>query len=378
MNPLHTPESIHSYFIEQIKDYAIFATDPQGIINAWNTGAERLKGYSEAEIVGQFYGILHPDPYQHAGMPQRELELALQNGSYEAEDWRKRKDGSLFWATVTLTPIYSPDGKHIGFTKITGDITKQKQLQDQLAERQQTALEQKNDELQKTIRDLDNFIYTASHDLRSPITNIEGLMSVLKERLAASHCLHQETEEVLQRVTASIQRLNRTIVDLTEISRLQHDTQENQANEIVNIQAEYEDIMTDMSYLTSLKTCFIQTNFQVYQIRFSRKHFRSVLYNLISNAIKYQSSERDCLIWVNTRLEGSWVVLSVKDNGLGMSPRHQQQLYSMFKRFHDHVEGTGIGLYMVKRIMDNAGGKITVESEEGSGTEFKLYFRAAL
>jgi PAS domain S-box-containing protein len=181
MEPLHSPESINSYFIEQIKDYAIFATDTKGIINSWNIGAERIKGYKEEEIIGQFYGILHPDEYQQAGKPQRELEQALQNGSYEAEDWRKRKDGSLFWATVTLTPIFSADGQHIGFTKVTGNITKQKELQDKLAERQQQALEHKNQELEKTNLDLENFIYTASHDLRSPITNIEGLMGILKK-----------------------------------------------------------------------------------------------------------------------------------------------------------------------------------------------------
>src|ERR687894_479944 len=118
MNPLHSPESINTYFIEQIKDYAIFAMNPQGIITTWNTGCERIKGYKEEEAVGHFYGMLHPDEYQQAGIPQQELEAALQNGSFEAEDWRKRKDGSLFWASVTLTPIYSADGKHIGFTKI--------------------------------------------------------------------------------------------------------------------------------------------------------------------------------------------------------------------------------------------------------------------
>jgi hypothetical protein len=378
MDPLHSAESINSYFIEQIKDYAIFATDTKGFINAWNTGAERMKGYTEEEIIGQFYGILHPDEYQQAGFPQRELESALQNGSFEAEGWRKRKDGSLFWAAVTLTPIFSADGQHIGFTKITGDITKQKELQDKLAERQQEALEHKNNELLRINRDLENFIYTASHDLRSPITNIEALMTVLKTRLKESNCLHQGIDEVLQRVTASVNRLTRTIVDLTEISRLQQDLQDNLSEEIVNVKEVYENIMADLSAATELKPCFIQTDFQVYQLKFSQKNFKSILYNLLSNAIKYQSPERDCVIELRTRLEEPYVVLSIKDTGLGISERHQQQLYTMFKRFHDHVEGTGIGLFMVKRIIENAGGKITVQSQEGSGTEFKVYFNAAM
>jgi hypothetical protein len=378
MESLHSKESLNSYFIEQIKDYAIFSTDTRGIINAWNVGAERMKGYTEQEVVGRFYGMLHPDAYQQAGMPERELELALKNGVYATEDWRKRKDGSLFWASVTLTPIFSPDGRHIGYTKITGNLTRQKELQDKLAERQQEALEHKNDQLQKTNRDLENFIYTASHDLRSPITNIEALMTVLRKRIAGSDCLDAAIEEVLDRVTASVARLNRTIIDLTEISRLQQDLEESVTDEIVNVKEVYEDIMADISHAGEARRCFVQTDFQVHQLKFSKKNFRSILYNLLSNAIKYQSPGRECVIWLRTRLEEPYVVLAVKDNGLGISDRHREQLYTMFKRFHDHVEGSGIGLFMVKRIIDNAGGKITVESEEGSGSEFKVYFPSAM
>ena len=378
MNSFHLKDSINSYFIEQIKDYAIFATDPNGIIIAWNAGAQRIKGYTEAEAIGQFYGMLHPDEYQQAGLPQRELELALRNGSYEAEDWRKRKDGSLFWATVTLTPIFAPGGQHIGYTKITGNLTRQKELQDKLAERQQEALEHKNEQLQKTNRDLENFIYTASHDLRSPITNIEALMTVLKKRISGSNCLNEGIEEVLDRVTASVARLNRTIIDLTEISRLQQDLEESLTGEIVNVKEAYDDIMADITNAGEARRCFIQTDFQVHQLQFSKKNFRSILYNLLSNAIKYQSPERECIIRLHTRLEEPYVLLSVKDNGLGISERQQQQLYTMFKRFHDHVEGSGIGLFMVKRIIDNAGGKITVQSEEGRGSEFTVYFQSAM
>jgi PAS domain S-box-containing protein len=378
MDVYNLDETIKSHFIEQVKDYAIFAMDTKGIIATWNKGCERLKGYTEEEVVGQFYGILHPDEYQQADFPQQEIEIALQKGSYQSEDWRKRKDGTLFWASITLTPIFSADGQHVGFTKITGDITKQKELQDKLAERQQDALEHKNNELRKTNLDLDNFIYTASHDLRSPITNIEALMTLLKEDLAESNALNADTEEILQRVRSSVKRLKHTIEDLTEISRLHKDSTEYSSTEIINVQEVYEDIMADLDYPTKQKACFIQTDFQVYQIKFSRKNFRSILYNLVSNATKYQSPDRDCIIQIHTRLEEPYVVLSVKDNGLGMNEQQQEQLYTMFKRFHDHVEGTGIGLFMVKRIIENGGGKIEVQSEEGKGTEFKVYFNAEM
>jgi PAS domain S-box-containing protein len=378
MNPLQSPEKINSYFIDQIKNYAIFATDKDGIVISWNKGAERVKGYTEEEIIGQFYGILHPDEYQHSGVPEKELETALDKGVYEKEDWRKRKDGSLFWASVILTPIYSEDGEHIGFTKVTGDITKQRELQDKLAERQQSALENKNVELQRINLDLDNFIYTASHDLRSPITNIEGLMVYLKEELEATNSLNADTEEILERVITSVDRFKKTIEDLTEISRLQKDFSESTADELLNIQEVYEDIMADMGDPRKKEGVFIQTNFKVHQLKFSKKNFRSVLFNLISNALKFKSPDQDSVINIQTNLEGPYILLSVKDNGLGIPERQHPQLFSMFKRFHDHVEGTGVGLYMVKRIVENAGGKIEVESKEGAGTEFKLFLKAAV
>ena len=378
MERLKSAESINSFFIEQIKDYAIFATDKNGIITAWNKGAERLKGYTEKEIVGQFYGILHPDEYQRNGKPEQELKDALKNGSYESEDWRKRKDGSLFWATVTLTPIFNEKGEHLGYTKVTGDITRQKKLQDKLAERQKDALEKKNSELQKTNLDLDNFIYTASHDLRSPIINIEALMTLLKEELAETNCLSPETEEFVKRVMNSVERFKRTIDDLTNISRLHKDLDQNPSEEILNIQEVYDDIMADLNFWPELSACFIKTDFQVHHLKFSRKNFRSILYNLVSNAIKYQSPDRDCIINVETRLQDPYVVLHVKDNGLGISDRHKDKLFTMFRRFHSHIEGSGVGLFMVKRITENAGGKIEVESEEGKGTEFRVYFRAEM
>lgn len=378
MNSLNSSESINSYFIEQIKDYAIFATDTNGIITAWNSGAERLKGYTEEEIVGKFYGILHPYEYQKAGRPEEELEITLKEGTYEAEDWRKKKDDSLFWAAVTLTAIFDESGKHIGFTKITGDITKQKELQDKLAERQQHALEIKNQELLKTNLDLDNFIYTASHDLRSPITNIEALMSLLKEELIESNCFSASTEQFVQRVINSVDRFKHTIEDLTNISRLHKDLEESPLEEIINVKDIYEGILADLTYSTNLSSCFISTDFKVHQLYFSKKNFRSILYNLLSNAIKYQSPDRPCAIEVLTLLEEPYVVLKVKDKGMGISERNLKQLFTMFRRFHQGVEGSGVGLFMVKRIIDNAGGKIEVESQEGKGTEFKVYFKAIL
>lgn len=378
MNPLSSPASIYSYFIEQIRDYSIFATDTNGIITAWNSGAERLKGYTEEEIVGQFYGILHTYEDQKAGRPEKVLETTLKEGVYEAEEWRKRKNDSLFWASVTLTAIYDDSGNHIGYTKITGNITKRKELQDKLAEQQQYALEIKNQELIKTNLDLDSFIYTASHDLRSPIINIEAMMSQLMEELIESNCFSARLEQYVQRSLNSIDRVKHTLQDLTNISKLHKDLQESPANENINIKEMYEGILADLCYSADLHSCSITTDFQVPQLFFPRKNFRCILYNLVSNAIKYRSPDRPCAIHISTLLDTHYVILKVKDQGLGISERNLEHMYRMFRRFHQGVEGNGVGLFMVKRIVENAGGKIEVESQEGRGTEFKVYLKSTL
>ena len=377
MNKEELAKSLHSNFINQVKDYAIFAMDTKGVIVTWNKGAERLKGYKSEDVIGQFYGVLFPEAYRKAGKPEEEIKLALKNGSYEAHDWRRRKDGTYFWADVTLTPIFGSDGKHIGFTKVTGDITKQKKMQDELAQRHD-ALKDKNSELQLINQDLDNFVYTASHDLRAPITNIEGLISLMKEELIDAGCLSVETEHILDLVMNSINRFKRTIQDLTEVSKLQKDAAQRLVEEVINIQEVYEDIVADLNLNSNHSKVFIRTEFQVHQLKFSRKNFRSILYNLLSNAVKYSSPGRECIIEVDTWLEGGFVILKVKDNGLGIDKNYQKKLFTMFQRFHNHVEGSGIGLFMVKRIVENSGGRIEVKSEKGVGSEFKVYFRAAL
>ncbi|MFT2008669.1 sensor histidine kinase [Pontibacter sp. 13R65] len=378
MDSPYSAASINSFFIDQVKGHAIFATDTNGIITTWNKGAERLKGYTEDEIIGQFYGILHPDKYQQAGKPEEELEQALRDGVYEAEDWRKRKDGTLFWASVMLTPIMSAEGKHIGYTKVTGDLTKQKALQDKLAERQKLVLDAKNNELRKVNMDLTSFIYTASHDLRAPIINIEGLTDLLKQDLKKANCFSPETEFILQGIKDAVIRFKQTVEDLTEINKLQKNITYHHTNDILNIQEEYENVLEDLDYAIAPGSCFMKTDFKVHQLKFPKKSFRSILYNLLSNAVKYQAPDRECIIKTHSWLEEPYVVLGIKDNGLGISKHQQEQLYTMFKRFHDHVEGSGIGLYMVKKIIEQAGGKIEEESEEGSGTFFRVYFQAAI
>ncbi|MER2996640.1 PAS domain-containing sensor histidine kinase [Pontibacter populi] len=370
MKTQHFNESITSTFIEQVKEYAIFAMDPNGIIATWNEGAERMKGYKEEDVIGKFYGMLFTEEDRANHKPEEELEQAKTHEQYQTEGWRLKKDGSLFWASITLTPIYNDEKELIGLTKVTRDLTDKRRAEENLT--------RKHDELVVTNRDLDNFIYTASHDLKAPILNIDGLVHRLVHLFEDKKIEDPELLELVDFFRKSVDRFKLTIEDLTTISRLQRTIEDESNLEQVSVQQVFDDILDDLKFLFEVNTfpCQVQSNFQVNVLNFSRKNFRSILYNLLSNAIKYRSQTNNCQINVSTYKEGEWVVLSVKDNGLGMSPDDQEKLYTMFKRFHDHVDGSGIGLYIVKRIVENAGGKITLTSEKGKGSEFKVYFQS--
>ncbi|TPE45532.1 CHASE domain-containing protein [Pontibacter mangrovi] len=229
----------------------------------------------------------------------------------------------------------------------------------------------KNDELQRINNDLDNFVYTASHDLKSPIANMEGLVTLLRDILQGK--LDGEDAELLDMVQVSINKLKGTIADLTEITKVQKELQA--AVEPLSFEHMLQDITTDLATTIKESDAVLTTDLQVKDILYARKNLRSIIYNLVSNAIKYKDPDRAPEISLKTYEEDQYVVLEVQDNGLGIKKEQQHKLFTMFKRLHTHVEGTGIGLYIVKRIIENNGGKIVVNSELGKGTTFKVYFK---
>ncbi len=172
-------------------------------------------------------------------------------------------------------------------------------------------------------------------------------------------------------INLSISKFNKTIKDLTEISKVQKEI--NDAVEPVSFREITEDIITEINSLWMESGVDITEDYKVTNIIYAKKNIRSILYNLISNALKYRSYDRPLKVHIKTFEEGDFYVYSISDNGLGLTPKQQTKLFSMFKRLHTHVEGSGIGLYIVKRIIENNGGKIKVESELNKGTTFTVY-----
>jgi len=268
---------------------------------------------------------------------------------------------------LTFIPDIAENGSVRGVVTMGIDITESVSYEKDL--------EKKNKELSRINNDLDNFIYTASHDLKAPVTNIEGLLSSLVDSLEDSNCLiSDDTRLIVSLIKDSVGRFQATIKDLSEIGRIQKSSEEDVS--YINVEEIIKE--TELSIGNQIKDAKAVIDVDTGDcpvIRFSRSNFRSIIYNLLTNALKYRSPERRAHIAIRCRSDKHYSILEFEDNGLGFKAHLKSKIFQMFKRLHDHVEGTGVGLYLVKRMIDNSGGKIEVDTKEGEGSIFRIFFR---
>jgi PAS domain S-box-containing protein len=285
------------------------------------------------------------------------------------------------------------DGSISGIVAVHTDVTGQVLARKELEESQQAAyrwaqelalaneeiaasnedLGRANTQLVRINNELDTFIYTASHDLKSPILNIEGLLKALERELKKEHPQAGHIAQLNSFLLESVSRFKTTIRDLTDVARISKESTED--IEHISLAAMLEEVVLDLAMPIREAQARLETDLDGEQVRFSRKNLKSILYNLLSNAIKYRSPDREPLIRITCQLQENYQILSVTDNGLGMDLLQEEKIFALFKRLHTHVEGTGIGLYMVKKMLENAGGMIQVESQVGVGSTFKVYFK---
>jgi signal transduction histidine kinase len=235
-------------------------------------------------------------------------------------------------------------------------------------------LSNKNRVLTTINNDLDNIVYTASHDLKSPITNLESLVDTLSDTVSRENIDREEINQIMGMMKSSLKRFAVTIKDLTTIVETNHISDDEQP-EAINILELVENIKQDLNHLIVASEAKIEVICEnKLLINASRKHLKSILYNLLSNALKYRSPERKPEIRVKMHQADGKMNLLVVDNGLGIPADKQDKAFTMFKRFHDHVEGSGLGLYIVKRMVDNMKGQIKMSSSLHKGTTFTITF----
>lgn len=363
----HFLESYYAKVVTEIKGFSIFMIDKEGLIATWTKGCEEMKGFTSEEAIGHHYKMLFPDFLRKMNQPEFELKEAEVKGRSEADAWRRKKNGDLFWAHIVLTKITDEDGQLVGFIKITQDLSKRKRAEDELHNR--------NLELTRINQELDNFVYTASHDLKAPISNISGLINVLETELMRHFKPEQEIFAMTKLLTHSLLKLADTLKEMastakdenqkeiayqsfTEISK---EIKENLRQEISESNAE---IIEDFSTVPIIK--------------YSRKNIRSVMQNLLSNSLKYRSPDRTLKILIRTKVIKGYTVLEVSDNGIGIKDEDKKRAFSMYERLDAdlrNIEGTGVGLALVARIINDNGGKIEIKSKYGEGSQFKVFIK---
>jgi signal transduction histidine kinase len=265
---------------------------------------------------------------------------------------------------------FQENGQTAGISIFAYDVTEQVLARGQM---QALRLEgaRTSQQLLRTNTDLDTFIYTASHDLRTPIGNIEGLLAALREELPAETMQTGVIKPLLDRMQRSVERFQLTITQLTDVAKLQQ--VHSQPAEKVDLGALVEDLRLDLApELAPVGAVLTVEVATCPYVSFAPKNLRCIVYNLLSNGLKYRHPARPPIVVVRCHSTGPAVVLEVQDNGLGLTDIQQTQLFGLFQRLHDHVAGTGIGLYTVKRLVENAGGTITVQSQIGKGTTFTI------
>jgi len=259
------------------------------------------------------------------------------------------------WYQMMAIPyVRQQDNENDGVIITFNDITELKRMQNKLS---------------RINADHDTFIYAVSHDLKGPLANMSSLISFLEDSVVLES---EEEKEIMNLINVSISNLSHIITELSDITKIEKEIDVKENIDIKRLMKEVEFGMKD-KIVQSAAT--IQLDLKVPVIPFSKKNLRGIMTNLLSNALKYRSPDRPPQVTIRTETSPDFIILSIQDNGLGVPEKKKYEIFARFKRAHTHVEGSGVGLYLVKKLINNAGGEIEVESEVGKGSVFKVYFK---
>lgn len=359
--PAEVNELLH-LFVDTVEDYAIFLVDREGRMASWNPGVGRMLGFDEPEIVGQpFARIFTPEDIA-AGVPARELEKAKREGRAEDNRWHLRKDGSRFWATGVLTPLWDEAGQLRGYGKVLRDNTLRKRMEEEL--------QKQAEELKVADRRKNEFLATLSHELRNPLAPILTSLHILR-RDKSENPLMQQAREVMER---QLQNLVRLVDDLLDVSRI--------ARGKVQLRKE----RVELNYLISRAVEAVRPQLEMREqdltvalapfpvwLDADATRLEQVFTNLLTNASKY--TDPGGKIWLTSAREDHTALIRVRDNGVGIAPEMLPNVFNLFVQEERSLTraqgGLGIGLSLVKSLVGLHGGSVEAQSAGlGQGSEF--------
>ncbi len=361
-------------------EVSIIATDPEGLITVFNAGAEKMLSYSAEEMIGkQTPAIIHLADeiaargkslteelgYVIEGFPQVFVTKPQIEGA-ESQEWTYvTKDGSQLTVQLVVTPMRDEEGAIKGYLGIAIDISDISDLKKAKSE-----LRLLTKHLQAKNEQLLNFAHITSHNLRAPVSNLNSLLYLHKESTS-----QKDKELFFGKFETVVKHLTETLNELVESLKIQEDI--SKECEVLHFDTIFnktqETLIGQIMELQALVTCDFS---EADTIEYPKPYMESIMLNLFSNAIKYRAPDRIPCIHFQTYQGSSGIVLTVKDNGLGIDlKKHGHKLFGLHKTFHRHPEAKGVGLFLTKTQVEAMGGKISAESEVNQGTTFKIFFK---
>jgi len=369
---LRISEEQYHQMIAEVQDYAIILLSPEGIIENWNLGAENIKGYSAKEVVGKKFSMFYTEEDRKNNLPDKLLNEAKTTGKAVQEGWRVRKGGIKFWGTIVITALHDKDGSVIGFSKVTRDLTLQKMAEDKL--RAYTA------ELEIQNSELEQFAYVASHDLQEPLRKIQTFSELIQQNYENESFV----KTYFEKLTNSAKRMSELVRSLLDYSRLSKNEKEKIIK--VDLNTIVFEVKQDFELLIEEKNAVINCEALPVVVG-NHIQLRQLFSNLISNSLKFSRAEP--VIKISAKIvdkkqipdasalskEGNYYKITFEDNGIGFEQKYDKIIFSLFQRLHGKHDysGTGIGLALCKKIVENHGGFIEACSELGKGAQFNVY-----
>lgn len=374
---LQQSEQRYQRMIAEVEDYAILTLDKAGIVQTWNKGAEKIKGYKEEEIIGKSFKLFYLPEDREIGLPDTLIARATVEGKAVQEGWRLRKDGTKFWGSIVITALHDNDNNVIGFTKVTRDLTERKLAEDKLYKYNQE-LEFQNEELKQ-------FAFMASHDMKTPLRKIIFYTNTLAE--SAADRLNGQEMQSLQKTMNAAGRMQLLIDDILSYSQVGYSEE---GKEPVDLNVILNEVVGNLKD-TIDETGTVIAELPVLPVIIGIKHqCRQLFDNLLNNAIKYRQPERAlCIKLACERVKGQdfhngvkgqpYYQIAVTDNGMGFSPDETERIFELFHRLKDGRgdSGTGIGLAICRKIVQNHNGFMDAEGAENVGACFNIYLPAA-
>ncbi|MEI9946508.1 MAG: PAS domain S-box protein [Chitinophagaceae bacterium] len=481
---LRKSEERYQKMVEDVKDYSILMLDTNGIILNWNKGAERVKGYKAEEIMGKSFKKFYTNDDQLNEVPEKILNEAKRIGRAASEGWRVKKDGSAFWASVSITALRNEHSEITGFSKVTRDITEKKLAEQQVIESEkqfqafmgtlpamawivdergyfkytnplynktfnynnlsgknvadlfpvdivteyqknndivfqsnipletiepslrpdgtrgtlkifkfplgtskgvkllggiavditqmietEEALKQANDQLLTSNRELEQFAYVASHDLQEPLRMVSSFLQLLEKKYKGH--MDEKADQYIHFAVDGAERMKTLITDLLRFSRL-GTTKE--ADSVVDCNNIVKDII-QVYQQTIDETKAVINSCPLPVLKAQKTQIEQLFQNLISNALKYRGEAAPVITICCKDKINKWH-FSISDNGIGIDKKYYDKIFIIFQRLHgkNDYSGTGIGLAICKKIVEQHGGEIWVQSEPGEGSVFNFTF----